>query len=191
MSDRAIPDKIHIVGICGAATSGLAMLLRDRGHEVSGSDQDGRLQEMFLGAGIRFIQGHDVRNVPKDAGLVIRSAAVPVNNAEVAEARRLRIEVLLYSEVLGRLAATGHAIAVAGTHGKTSTTGMLTSIMIAAGRDPSVIIGGELEANGGRNWRNGNGEDFIVEACEFQRSFLNLSPSAGIITICNMVVPTP
>ncbi|RUA08379.1 MAG: UDP-N-acetylmuramate--L-alanine ligase [Bacillota bacterium] len=182
MSDRAIPDKIHIVGICGAATSGLAMLLRDRNHEVSGSDQDGRHKEMFLGAGIRFIQGHDVRNVPKDAGLVIRSAAVPVNNAEVAEARRLGIEVLLYSEVLGRLAATGHAIAVAGTHGKTSTTGMLTSIMIAAGRDPSVIIGGELEAIGGRNWRNGNGEDFIVEACEFQRSFLNLSPSAGIIT---------
>jgi UDP-N-acetylmuramate--alanine ligase len=182
MNDRAIPDKIHIVGICGAATSGMAMLLRDRHHEVSGSDQDGRHKEMFLGAGIRFIRGHDVRNVPKDAGLVIRSAAVPVNNAEVAEARRLGIEVLLYSEVLGRLAATGHAIAVAGTHGKTSTTGMLTSIMIAAGRDPSVIIGGELEAIGGRNWRNGKGEDFIVEACEYQRSFLNLSPSAGIIT---------
>jgi len=182
MSDQAIPDKIHIVGICGAATSGLAMLLRDRKHEVSGSDQEGRHKEMFLGAGIRFIRGHDVRNVPKDAGLVIRSAAVPVNNAEVAEARRLGIEVLLYSEVLGRLAATGHAIAVAGTHGKTSTTGMLTSIMIAAGRDPSVIIGGELEAIGGRNWRNGKGEDFIVEACEYQRSFLNLSPSAGIIT---------
>jgi len=178
----SIPVKIHIIGIGGAATSGLAMLLKARGHQVSGSDQTDGLKDRLLQAGIRFFTGHDPRNLEKDTGLVIRSLAIPDENEEVVEAKRLEIEVLLYSEVLGRLSSEGHAIAVSGTHGKTSTTGILTSIMMAAGRDPSVLFGGELESLGGRNWRNGRGEDFIVEACEYQKSFLNLRPSAGIIT---------
>ncbi|MDE0960745.1 MAG: UDP-N-acetylmuramate--L-alanine ligase [Planctomycetota bacterium] len=182
IDDAPIPDKVYIIGIGGAATSGLAMLLKARGHDVSGSDQNDQLKDRLLGADIRFFSGHDARNLPQDTGLVIRSLAIPDHNDELVEAARLKIEVLKYSEVLGRLSAQGHAIAVSGTHGKTSTTGILTSIMMAAGRDPSVLLGGELESMDGRNWRNGSGEDFIVEACEYQKSFLNLCPSAGIVT---------
>jgi len=183
LNDKSvIPEKIHIVGIGGAATSGLAMMLMERGHTVSGSDQNDDQAERFREAGIHFHHGHAARSLDEDTQLGIRNQAIPDDNPEIVEARRLDIEVLLYSEILGRLSSGGHAIAVAGTHGKTSTTGILTSIMIAAGRDPSVIVGGELQSIGGRNWRTGKGDDFIVEACEYKKSFLNLQPSCGIIT---------
>ncbi|MGE4620132.1 MAG: UDP-N-acetylmuramate--L-alanine ligase [Planctomycetota bacterium] len=180
-SETGLPRHIHIVGIGGSATSGLAQLLKAWGHVVSGSDRDASLRSEFESSGIQFFQGHRDSHLPAEVGLVIRSAAVPEENPEVVAAVERNVECLRYSECLGRLTQLRRTIAVAGTHGKTSTTGILTSIFMAAERDPTVILGGELVSIGG-NWRKGSGKDFIVESCEFQKSFLDLHPSAGIIT---------
>ena len=180
--ETGLPLHLHIVGIGGSATSGLAKLLREYGHVVSGSDRDASLKTDFERHGIKFFQDHHAQNLPEDVKLVIRSVAVPEDNPEIVEARRRDARLMLYSESLGHLSRTRKTIAVAGTHGKTSTTGILTSIFLTAQRDPTVVLGGELESIGGSNWRKGSGQDFIVEACEFQRSFLELQPSSGIIT---------
>ena len=124
---------------------------------------------------------HHPGNVGPDIDLVIHSAAVPVENQEIAEARRCGIPVRKYADFLGQVVGQGRALAVAGTHGKTTTAGMLTSIYLAAGRDPSVLIGGPHPDLGG-NWRHGRDTEFIVEACEYDRSFHYLRPWAGIIT---------
>ncbi len=181
IDQSGFPHHIHIVGIGGSATSGLAMLLHSWKHIVTGSDQEDTREPLFRERGIPFFNGHHESNLPKQAQLVIRSFAVPDTNPEITAAKERNIPSLLYSEALGRLSAMRKTIAIAGTHGKTTTTGLLTSIFLEAGRDPTVILGGELESIGG-NWRRGDGEDFIVEACEFQKSFLNLKPSSGIIT---------
>ena len=180
--ETGLPVHVHIVGIGGSATSGLAKLLREWGHVVTGSDHDASLQSDFKEHDIKFFQNHHASHLSKEVELVIRSVAVPEDNPEIVEAKRRKAQLMLYSECLGRLSSRRKTIAVAGTHGKTSTTGILTSIFLAAHRDPTVILGGELDSIGGSNWRKGTGQDFIVEACEFQRSFLELQPSCGIIT---------
>ncbi|MCI0651006.1 MAG: UDP-N-acetylmuramate--L-alanine ligase [Planctomycetes bacterium] len=176
------PKWVHIVGIAGSATSGLARIMQAQGAEVTGSDREERRALALLrGAGVGVQAAHDARNVHPHVDLVVYSAAVPDHNPEIQEARRLGIPIVSYAECLGGLLREKRGIAVAGTHGKTSTAGMLASIFIAAGRDPSVLIGGEHPQLGG-NWRHGDGPEFIAEACEFNRSFHSLHPAAGIVT---------
>ncbi|MGE4633081.1 MAG: Mur ligase domain-containing protein, partial [Planctomycetota bacterium] len=181
IENTGFPVHIHIVGIGGSATSGLAMLLQSWGHQVTGSDRDDSRAALFREHGIQFFQEDKESHLPADAKLVIRSRAIEYDHSEIVAANGRGVPTLLYSEALGRLSSMKKTIAIAGTHGKTSTTGVLTSIFLEAGRDPTVILGGELESIGG-NWRQGDGEDFIVEACEFQRAFLDLEPRSGIIT---------
>lgn len=180
--------KIHIVGVAGSATSGLARILRARGVAVSGSDQSRAGLEPLQRAGVETVSQHRAENLDPAVDLVVHSAAVPRENSELHEARRRGIPVCKFAEFLGALVETQHGLAVAGTHGKTTTAGMLASIFIAAGRDPSFLIGGEHTALGS-NWRHGTGRDFILEACEFDRSFHAFRPAAGLITTLELDHP--
>ena len=180
-SDASL-DHVHIIGIGGSATRGLACFLRQRRVAVSGSDLDSDAQEVLEQHGVKFCLGHDSKNVGSDVGTVIHTRAVDKNNPELLEAkRRAGVEVFTYSEYLGRLSQGFRTVAIAGTHGKTSTTACLLSVFLAAGRDPSMIAGGEF-LQVGAGWRAGKGDEFLVEACEFERAFLDLRPHAAIIT---------
>jgi UDP-N-acetylmuramate--alanine ligase len=166
--------KIHLVGIGGIGMSGLARILRGRGDEVSGSD----LQPCGdPGAAA----GHAAANVPAGAELVVRSAAIPDDNVEVVEARRRGVGVVKYAEMLGRLSKEKATIAVAGCHGKTTTTSMVAYVLSRAGFDPTFVCGGVIPQLGS-NAAPGGGKHLVVEACEFDRSFLNLSPACAVIT---------
>lgn len=173
---------IHIVGVGGSATSGLARILCARGYRVSGSDrEEGGALAALRAAGIPATAGHDRRHLPPQTEVVVHSAAVPTHNEELAEARARGLTIQKYAHFLGELVADRFGIAVAGTHGKTSTAGMLTSIYLAAGRDPDVLIGG-VHPDLGANYRVGGDAEFIVEACEYDRSFHAFRPRAGILT---------
>ena len=176
-----LPESIHIVGVNGSATSGLAQILTARGVRVTGSDAHGDPQARLGRAGISVEIGHRRENLPDRVGLVVHSAAVASSNPELEESRRRGVEVLKYAQFLGRLLETSFGLAVAGTHGKTSTAAMLASVWVAAGRKPTVLLGGQHRELGG-NWCAGSGSEFVVEACEFDRSFLSLHPRAAIIT---------
>ena len=176
-----LPDSIHIVGVNGSATSGLAQILTARGVRVTGSDAHRDPTARLGRAGISVEVGHRRENLPAEVGLVVHSAAVSPTNPELEESRRRGVEVLKYAQFLGRLLETSFGLAVAGTHGKTSTAAMLASVWRAAGREPTVLLGGQHPQLGG-NWCAGQGEEFVVEACEFDRSFLSLHPRAAIIT---------
>ena len=203
-------SSVHIVGVAGSATSGLARILGSRGITVTGSDRTraGLLdddasngdasngdasnpvapnsdvsEESPEGAPppIRVHAGHAPTNVADDVELVVHSAAIPADNPELCAARERGIPIKKYAEFLGDLMREQRGLAVAGTHGKTSTAGMVASILMAAGRDPSVLIGGVHPHLRG-NWRQGRGGDFLAEACEFDRSFLALFPEFAVVT---------
>jgi UDP-N-acetylmuramate--alanine ligase len=169
------------VGIGGAGMSGLARILLVRGHPVSGSDlRDGRaLQELrVLGADIRV--GHHADNLG-DAEVVVTSSAVPVTNPEVEAARRGGRTLLRRAELLAQLMAADHAVLVAGTHGKTTTTSMAVVGLQAAGGDPSFAIGGSLNESG-TNAHAGTDGTFVAEADESDRSFLVYRPDLAVVT---------
>ncbi len=174
--------KVHAVGVAGSGVSGMVGLLLSRGMEVSGSEhKDSETLKRLRSAGVKCSVGHSRANVPPDADLVLISAAIGPENPEVALARERGIPVLKYAQLLGRLAAEKKGIAIAGTHGKTTTTAMVASVLAGAGRDPAFLIGGEYPGlGGGSRW--GTGEFFVVEACEFDRSFLNIHPFSAIVT---------
>jgi UDP-N-acetylmuramate--alanine ligase len=165
--------NVHFVGIGGIGVSGLAKILAARGDSVSGCDKS---PCAFPGAAL----GHDPSHVD-GAELVVRTAAVPDTHPEIARAKELGIPVLKYAEMLGRLSAERPTIAVAGCHGKTTTTAMVTWILSRAGLDPSFVCGG-LIPQLGFSAAPGRGKHLVVEACEYDRSFLNLSPACAVIT---------
>jgi UDP-N-acetylmuramate--alanine ligase len=172
---------VHFIGIGGSGLSAIARVLLERGYRVSGSDrQPTPLAQALESAGARVFIGHRAENVP-GAQLVIRSSAVTDDNPEVQAALRLGIPVLKRSEFLGQLIAEKACIAVAGTHGKTTTTAMLAWALHACGQDPSYVIGGH-SANLGANAHAGNGPHFVIEADEYDRMFLGLSPTLAVIT---------
>ena len=173
-----LPQRVHCVGIAGGGLSALAGLLASRGHDVSGSDANGA-PPALAAAGVRLHRGHDAEHLGQ-AQLVIRSAAVPDSNVEVAAARGADVPVLKYSEALGRLMSTRRGLAVAGTHGKTSTTAMAAHLLQSVGATPAWIIGGQPEGMAPYAW--GASGPMIVEACEFDCSFLNLSYDVALIT---------
>jgi UDP-N-acetylmuramate--alanine ligase len=166
--------KIHFIGIGGIGMSGLAKILTVRGDAVSGSDQ---VACEFPDAKV----GHAAANVPEGVELVVRSAAIKDDNVEVVEARRRNIPVVKYAEMLGRLSKDRLTIAVSGCHGKTTTTSMISYILSRAGFEPSYVCGGVISQLGS-NAAPGGGKHLVVEACEYDRSFLNLSPACAVIT---------
>jgi UDP-N-acetylmuramate--alanine ligase len=173
---------LHFVGIGGARLSGLAKLYWDRGCEISGSDlQESKATRNMAQKGIKISYGHDPLNI-NGADLVVYTNAVGTENPEVLEAKRQGIQLIEGAELLGKLMTeVGKGIAIAGTHGKTTTSAMTALLLTEGGVDPTVLIGGELGPLQG-NHRSGKSPYMVVEACEFKRSFLSLRPFMELIT---------
>lgn len=172
---------IHLVGVGGVGISAIARVLLGRGCTVSGSDeQSNELTAALQAEGAIIYQGHRAEHVTA-ADAVVISSAVPPTNAEVVAARAAAIPVLKRSDFLGALMADTIGIAVAGSHGKTTTTGMIAHILIVAGLDPTVIVGGVIPLLA-TNGRYGEGDYFVVEADEYDHMFLGLQPEVAVIT---------
>lgn len=173
--------KIHFIGIGGISMSGLAAVLLNSGFKVSGSDfKDSDIVKKLRSEGAEIYIGHDKNNI-KDVDLVVYTAAIPSDNPEIIAAKEQDIQLMDRAEFLGQI-MKGHKynVAVSGTHGKTTCTSMLSHITLAANLDPTILVGGELDAIGG-NFRIGNSEYFLTEACEYKKSFLKFFPYVGII----------
>ena len=177
-----VSETVHFVGIGGAGMSGLARVLARQGVFVTGSDlkESPTLAALRQETGITAHAGHAAANL-NGATLVVASAAVKKDNPETAAAREKGIPVISRAEMLGRLMARyGDSVAITGTHGKTTTTGMTAMVLEAGGLDPTVLIGGDLPAYGG-NARLGGSNVFLAEACEAYDSFLDLAPKIAVV----------
>ena len=173
--------RLHFVGVGGAGMSGLALVAMALGAEVSGSDRaESSYSERLRAAGFEPSIGHDAAHVPEGADVVV-STAIPVDNPELLRARELGLRVLHRGDLLAEAAALKRSIAVAGAHGKTTTSGMVAHVLRATGRRPAFLIGGELRA-AGTNAEWGEGDWIVVEADESDRSFLKLSPDVAVVT---------
>jgi UDP-N-acetylmuramate--alanine ligase len=173
--------KIHFIGIGGISMSGLAAVLLNNGFKVSGSDfKDSPMLDKLKTLGAEVYIGHKRENI-KDTDLVVYTAAIPSDNPELLEAQEKNITLMDRAEFLGQI-MKGHKynVAITGTHGKTTCTSMLSHITLAGDLDPTILVGGELDAIGG-NFRIGKSDYFLVEACEYKRSFLKFFPYVGII----------
>ncbi|MEK7108823.1 MAG: Mur ligase domain-containing protein [Patescibacteria group bacterium] len=174
--------KIYMVGIGGIGMSALAQLFAAQGVAVSGSDrEESPVTRVLVQKGVSVVVGQAAANVPKDASLVIYSDAVPQDNPERARARELGIPEQSYFQALGEAAKTKRTIAVAGTHGKTTTTAMLGRMLIDARLDPTVVVG-SIVTEWGSNFRQGKSDLFVVEACEYRSHFLAFKPEVLVIT---------
>ncbi len=172
---------VHLIGVGGAGMSGIARVLLQRGRRVSGSDlQHGRMLEELRMLGGRIEVGHDAANLG-DADIVVISTAVPDDNPEVLAARRAGLPVLRRAQMLAELMSGDTAVAVTGTHGKTTTTSMTVVALQSDGGDPSFVIGGSLNESG-TNAHAGLDPVFVAEADESDRSFLHLRPNLAVIT---------
>lgn len=174
-------QRIHFVGIAGAGMSGIAEVLVNQGFEVFGSDiADNRITSRLRKLGVTIFKGHDASQV-EGANVLVVSSAVSEDNPEVRAARKLRIPVVPRAEMLAELMRFRRGIAIAGTHGKTTTTSFTTSLLAQAGMDPTFVIGGLLNA-WGSNARLGKGEYLVAEADESDGSFLLLQPVVALVT---------
>ena len=174
-------QRIHFVGIAGAGMSGIAEVLVNQGFEVSGSDiADNRITSRLRKLGVTIFKGHDASQV-EGANVLVVSSAVSEDNPEVRAARKLRIPVVPRAEMLAELMRFRRGIAIAGTHGKTTTTSFTTSLLAQTGMDPTFVIGGLLNA-WGSNARLGKGEYLVAEADESDGSFLLLQPVVALVT---------
>jgi UDP-N-acetylmuramate--alanine ligase len=172
---------VHFVGIGGIGMSGIAELLANLGYVVSGSDEKrSAVTDRLAAMGIRIAYGHAAANVG-DTDVVVVSSAVRATNPEVQEAARRLVPVIPRAEMLAELMRLRYAVAVAGAHGKTTTTSMIALVLERAGLDPTAVIGGRLSAFGS-NARLGRGELMVAEADESDRSFLKLFPTMAVIT---------
>ena len=173
--------SVHFVGIGGAGMSGIAEVLLNLGYEVSGSDVTANAAtERLTDLGARIVRGHAAEHVAK-ADVVVVSTAVPAENAEVVAARDLRIPVVPRALMLAELMRLKQGIAVAGTHGKTTTTSLIASVLAQAGMDPTFVIGGRL-VSAGSHAKLGSGDFIVVEADESDASFLHLQPVLAVVT---------
>lgn len=178
----SIPQRIYMVGIGGIGMSGLAQLLVSRGHAVSGSDrEESPTTALLQEKGIRVFIGHDAAFVPQDTELLVYSDAVPAESPERLRAHELGLKQVSYFEMLGEISRSARTIAIAGTHGKTTVTGMLAAILLKAGKEPTAIIG-SIVRDFGSNFLSGRDDLFVVEACEYRDHLLELSPEILVIT---------
>src|SRR5437879_4189076 len=177
------PRPIHFMGIAGAGMSALAMLARHRGVAITGCDSDtsGTAADDLIALGVSVWRGHDPRHV-EGARAIVVTAAVPREHPELDKARALGLPVVRRADALGDLVAGGRegVVAVAGTHGKTTTTVMVTEALTAAGRNPTGLAGGRVAAWGG-NARIGGENLYVVEADEYDRAFLSLRPTIAVV----------
>lgn len=180
--DFSRPLKVHFIGIGGISMSGLAEVLLNAGFSVSGSDShESELTEKLIKDGIQIVYGQKRGNIADDVDVVVYTAAVHADNPEYMEAAERNIPMLTRAELLGEIMANYKtAIAVSGTHGKTTTTSMLSEILIEAEQDPTISVGGILPSIGG-NIRIGKSDCFVTEACEYTNSFLSFYPTMEII----------
>jgi UDP-N-acetylmuramate--alanine ligase len=174
-------ESLHFVGIGGAGMSGIALVMHDQGFRITGSDLKwSRYVELLERAGVPVTIGHKAENVDHPDVVVI-SSAIPAHNVELQEARQSGIEVVRRAQALAWIMEAGRGIAVCGTHGKTTTTSMISRAMVDAGLDPTFLIGGELN-DLGSNARRGKGEYVVCEADESDGSFLLLNPEVVVLT---------
>src|SRR5277367_2659863 len=175
------PQRVHFIGIGGIGMSGIAEILLNLGNTVSGSDlRHTPITERLASLGATIFEGHAAANVV-GSGVVVTSSAVNDRNPEVIEARRRKIPVIQRAEMLAELMRLKYGIAVAGMHGKTTTTSMIAAVLAAGGLDPTVVVGGRVDAMGS-NARLGKSQYLVAEADESDRSFLKLSPILSVIT---------
>lgn len=175
--------RIHCSGIGGIGLSAYAAYQKAAGNDVSGSDRsDSALIADLRSQGIDVTLTQDGSAVTKDVELLVYSEAIPKDAPERKRAEELGIASMSYFQALGEISRDHFVVAVCGTHGKSSTTAMLARILIECGRDPSVIVGTKMRELGGRNWRRGESDIFVVEACEYRRSFHFLSPDLIVVT---------
>src|ERR1043166_7730862 len=174
-------QRVHFVGIGGIGMSGIAEGLLNLGFKISGSDLKGSsVTQRLAGLGATIFEGHWAENVT-DAEVVVTSSAISPENPEVTEARKLHIPVIQRAEMLAELMRLKYGIAIAGMHGKTTTTSMIATVLAAGGLDPTVVVGGRVDALGS-NARIGKSEYMVAEADESDRSFLKLSPVLAVVT---------
>ncbi len=176
------PQRLHFTGIGGIGMSGIAEVLLNLGYEVTGSDVKlSPITERLAGLGAKISEGHDGSNVVGAKALVVSSAIDP-KNPELLEARRLQIPIIPRGELLAELMRIKYGIAIAGSHGKTTTTSMAAAVLSEAGLDPTVVVGGRVKGMGGSNARVGRSEFLVVESDESDGSFLKLAPILAVVT---------
>jgi UDP-N-acetylmuramate--alanine ligase len=174
-------QRIHFVGIGGIGMSGIAEVLLNLGYKISGSDlKNSAVTQRLAALGATTFEGHAAGNIA-GADVVVTSSAIPVDNPEVAEARRSHVPVIQRAEMLAELMRLKYGIAIAGMHGKTTTTSMVAAVLAAGGLDPTVVVGGRVDAMGS-NARLGKSQYLVAEADESDRSFLKLSPILSVVT---------
>lgn len=174
--------NIHFVGIGGIGMSGIAEILLSQGFSISGSDLNAsETTERLESIGVKVFIGHNAENI-KGADVVVFSSAVALQNVEVKAAIEKKIPVIKRSEMLAECMRMKYGIGIAGTHGKTTTTSMVGLVLTEANIDPTIIVGGKLSSLGGTNARLGKSDYIVVEADEFDRTFLRLTPSIAAIT---------
>jgi UDP-N-acetylmuramate--alanine ligase len=183
MSARAAktPQRVHLIGAGGAHMSAIAQILHAWGHDVTGSDQRASPMTAKLESlGIRVAIGHDAKNVG-DAELVVMTSAAHQDNPEIIEAHRRGVPVIKRAEMVARLMEGRYSIAVAGTHGKTTTSGLIAHMLVEANLDPTYLIGGDVRSLGS-NAAPGEGRYIVVEADEYDRAFLSYHPDVAVVT---------
>ena len=174
-------QRIHFVGMGGIGMSGIAEILLNLGYKISGSDlKSSSVTQRLATLGATTFEGHIAQNV-EGAEVVVTSSAISPDNPEVAEARKQHIPVIQRAEMLAELMRLKYGIAIAGMHGKTTTTSMVAAVLAAGGLDPTVVVGGRVDAMGS-NARLGKSQYLVAEADESDRSFLKLSPILSIVT---------
>jgi UDP-N-acetylmuramate--alanine ligase len=174
-------QQIHFVGIGGIGMSGIAEVLLNLGYKVSGSDlKSSAVTQRLEGLGAKIFEGHGAGNI-SGAEVVVTSSAIAAENPEVVEAHRLHVPVIQRAEMLAELMRLKYGIAIAGMHGKTTTTSMVAAVLAAGGLDPTVVVGGRVDAMGS-NARLGKSHYLVAEADESDRSFLKLTPILSVVT---------
>jgi UDP-N-acetylmuramate--alanine ligase len=174
-------QHIHFVGIGGIGMSGIAEVLLNLGYKISGSDlRISQVTQRLAGLGAHTFEGHRATNIT-GADVIVTSSAISIDNPEVVEARRLHVPVIQRAEMLAELMRLKYGIAIAGMHGKTTTTSMVAAVLAAGGLDPTVVVGGRVDAMGS-NARLGKSQYLVAEADESDRSFLKLSPIISVVT---------
>ena len=175
--------KIHFIGIGGIGTSALAQYYLAKGHDVSGSDLViSEITDMVAKKGVKIFKGNSASNISEDINLVVHSPAVGVTNPEYKAAKDFGIKMQSYPEALGDLTKEYYTIAISGSHGKSTTTTMIALMMERAGLDPTVIVGTKVKEFGDSNFREGKSKYLVIEACEYDSSFLHYAPSIIVIT---------
>lgn len=177
--------KIHFIGIGGIGVSAMARMMLHDGNQVTGSDKsESEITTMLEQIGVKVFYGQKAENISADTNLVVYTVAITEDNPELVQAKKLGIETMTYPQFLGSVSKGKFTIAISGTHGKTTTTGMVAKILIDAGLDPTVIIGSLVKDENGNltNFIPGKSKYLVIEACEYKRSFLNYYPQILVVT---------